>query len=182
MYRDVLADSERRWKGWAASYDPAAAHTAEITIDAHGVGFQETMAVVGGAVSARDALATNPEHFAIIGGIASGQRGMETFGMFGGPIRVHGVASDTVPAGLPVQRDDSFPIAVFGEMATVSDDTNIHVGALHQFRPTEDGFVVKSTFFAPGDSPAVIAQGHKIHFALEIVNSLHIAHAAKRQG
>lgn len=180
VYRDVLADSERRWKEWAADHDPADVHTAEIVVEAHGIGFQETMSVLGGAADQRDALSVNPEHYVIIGDIETGQRGAETFGMFGEPIYMHGVAHATVPEGLSVQRDPAFPIAIFGEMATKSDNTNFHVGALHQFRPTEDGFVVKSIFVAPGKAPKAVADGHKVHFALEIVNSMKVAHA-KRQ-
>lgn len=179
VYRDVLADSERRWKEWAADYDPTSVHTAEIVVEAQGIGIQETMSVLGGAADQRDALAVNPEHFIVIGDIETGQRGAETFGMFGEPIYMHGVAHDTVPEGLPVQKDPAFPITLFGEMATKSDDTNFHVGALHQFRPTEDGFVVKSIFVAPGKAPRAIADGHKIHFALEIINSMKVAHARK---
>jgi hypothetical protein len=177
LYRETLADSERRWKEWASNYDPAQVHTAEIIIEANGIGIQETMSVLGGAADHRDALSVNPEHFIVIGDIETGQRGAETFGMFGGPIYMHGVAHDTLPEGLPVQKDPTFPIALFGEMATKSDDTNFHVGALHQFRPTEDGFVAKSIFIAPGKAPKAIADGHKIHFALEIVNSMYVAHA-----
>lgn len=176
-YKDVLADSARRWKGWAATYDPAKVNWAQIEIEAHGVGFQETMAIIGGAASQHDALATNPEHFVIIGDINSGQRGAEAFGMFGEPLYMHGVAHDSVPEGLPFSRDESYPIGVFGEMATKDDDTNFHVGALHQFRPAENGFSVKSIFVSPGDAPKAIADGHKIHFALEIVNSMKIAFA-----
>jgi hypothetical protein len=180
VYKDVLTDSSRRWKEWAATYDPAKVNWAEIVIDATGIGFQEAMAVIGGAASQRDALAANPEHFVIIGDIESGQRGAEAFGMFGEPVYMHGVAHDTVPAGLPFSRDESYPIGVFGEMATKDDDTNFHVGALHQFRPGDDGFSVKSIFVAPGDAPKAIADGHKIHFALEIINSMKIAHAQQQ--
>lgn len=181
VYKDVLADSARRWKAYAADYDPAKVHTAEIVIEAHGVGFQETMAIIGGAASEREALATNPEHYIIIGDIDSGQRGMEAFGMFGELVYMHGVASPEVPKGLPFERDESFPIGMFGEMATKDDDTNFHVGALHQFRPTDDGFVVKSIFVAPGSSPKAIAEGHQVHFALEIVNSMKLAYAMKQK-
>lgn len=180
-YADVLADSARRWKAWAATYDPAKVNWAQIEIEAHGVGFQETMAIIGGAASQHDALATNPEHYVIIGDIESGQRGAEAFGMFGEPVYMHGIAHDSVPAELPFSRDESYPIAVFGEMATKDDDTNIHVGALHQFRPTADGFLVKSIFVSPGDAPKAIADGHKIHFALEIINSMKIAYAKQAQ-
>ena len=65
-------------------------------------------------------------------------------------------------------------------MTTKSDDTNFHVGAFHQFRNTDDGFVIRSTFVAPGDSPKAVAEGHKIHFPLEIVNSMKIAYAQKQ--
>ncbi len=181
VFKDVLADSARRWKGWAATYDPAKAHTMTTVIEAHGVGIEETMPIIGGAADERAALATNPEHYIIIGDIESGQRGMETFGMFGEPVYMHGVAQENLPEGLPVAKDPDFPIAMFGEMATKDDDTNFHVGAFHQFRPTEDGFVAKSTFVAPGDSPMAITEGHQVHFALEIVNSMKLAYAMKQK-
>ncbi|MCB0910139.1 MAG: hypothetical protein KDB60_00805 [Propionibacteriaceae bacterium] len=180
LYADVLADSARRWKGWAATYDPAKVTWAQIEVEAHGVGFPETMAIIGGAASQHDALATNPEHFVIIGDIESGQRGAEAFGMFGEPVYMYGVAQENLPDGMPFQPDESYPIRMFGEMATKDDDTNFHVGALHQFRPTADGFDVKSIFVAPGDAPKAIAEGHKIHFALEIINSMKIAYAQKQ--
>lgn len=180
VYKDVLSDSARRWKEWAIDYDPSEVHHAEIIIEAQGIGFAETMSIIGGAASQRDALATHPEHFIIIGDIESGQRGAEAFGMFGEPVYMHGIAHDTVPEGLPFTRDESFPIGMFGEMATKDDDTNFHVGALHQFRPGDDGFLVKSIFVAPRKAPKAIADGHKIHFALEIINSMKIAYAKKR--
>lgn len=161
-------------------YDPAKVRTAETVVEGSGVSFLETMSIIGGAASEHDALATNPEHFIIIGDIDSGQRGSETFGMFGEPIYMHGIAYDTIPPDLPVVRDETFPVAVFGEMATKDDDTNFHVGAVHQFRPEEDGFVVKPTFIAPEAAPKAVADGHKIHFALEVINSMKIAHAKKQ--
>lgn len=97
--------------------DPADAHTAEIVIEAQGIGFQETMSVLGGAIDQRDTLATNPEHFIDVGDIESGQRGAETFGMFGEPIYMHGVAGGELPEGLPFSKDPTFPVAVFGETA-----------------------------------------------------------------
>lgn len=36
---------------------------------------------------------------------------------------------------------------------------------------------MKSIFVAPGKAPKAVADGHKIHFALEIVNSMYIAYA-----
>lgn len=180
VYKDIEADSERRWKQFNQGYDPADMHLGTTIIEASGVSFQETMAVIGNPTDPRAALSTNPEHYFVAGGVEEGQRLMETFGMFGGPTYAHGTAEE-VPANSPFVRDESFPVALFGQTLLKSDDTPIHVGALHQVRPTADGFVFKSTFNCPGKAPQAVADGHKIHFALEIVNSMKVAHA-KKQG
>lgn len=177
VFADVLADAERRWKEFNEGYVEGDVHTAEIEIEAHGIGFPETMAVLGGAASERDALAVMPEHYIVIGDLATGQRGMETFGMFGEPVYVHGVAGTEVPESMPFAKDPAFPVAVFGRMVLKSDDFPINVGALHQARPTADGFVVKSIFSCPKKAPKAIADGHKLHFAIEIVNSMKVAFA-----
>ncbi|MGI6557113.1 MAG: hypothetical protein ACOX1H_07400 [Pseudoramibacter sp.] len=169
-------DAERRWKAYAADYNPANAHLGVTEVQIKGIGIQETMAVLGGAGNKTQALGTFPDHFIVIGDIHEGQRGMETFGMFGEPVYVHGTSSDTIPEGLPVEVDESYPMRMFGEMLLKRDDTPIHVGAYHMFRPTPDGFDVKSTFFCPGKAPEAVAEGHKMHFALEIVNSARYAY------
>lgn len=140
-----------------------------------GADIKSTMAVIGGAGDKRDVMKTFPEHYIVIGDISEGQRGMEVFGMFGEPVYVHGVTSE-VPAGLPVEDDPAYPVKAFGEMNLRRDDTPIHVGAYHQFCPMPDGFKVKSTFFCPGKAPDAIADGHKLHFAMEIANSARIAY------
>lgn len=170
-------DAERRWKQYAADYVPSEAHVGVTEVSIEGVDIPSTMAVLGGAQDTRQALATFPEHYIVIGDIKSGQRGMEVFGMFGEPIYVHGTTSQEIPEGLPVKKDDTYPMKIFGEMLLKRDDTPIHVGAYHQFRPTPNGFDVKSTFFCPGKAPAAIADGHKLHFAIEIVNSARTAFA-----
>lgn len=169
-------DAERRWKEYARDYDPAQAHLGVTEIFVTGVTVPETMVILGGAENKRQALGTFPDHFIVIGDIQSGQRGMESFGMFGEPVYVHGVSAAQFPEGLPLQEDKSYPVRVFGEMLLKRDDTPIHVGAYHMFRPTPDGFALKSTFFCPGKAPAAIAQGHKLHFAMEVVNSARCAY------
>lgn len=105
-----------------------------IEVECSGVSMQDTVAVLGGAADARDALAVNPEHFIVIGELSTGQRGMEAFGMFGEPVYIHGSdSSETagIPVGMPFERDLSYPAALFGEALLKSDDTNIHTGAFH---------------------------------------------------
>lgn len=177
LFADVLADSERRWKEFNRGYVEGEVHAGTIEIEAHGVGIPETMEIIGGAKSERDALAAMPEHYIIIGDITTGQRGAESFGMFGEPVYVHGEASPEIPAAMPFSKDPAFPMTVYGKFLLKSDDTGINVGACHQFRPTPDGFAMKSTFFCPKAAPKAIADGHKLHFAIEIVNSMKIAHA-----
>lgn len=175
VYREVLADTDRRWKEYNRDYDPSQVHLGTTEIAVTGVSFQEAMATVSGTVDAKAALEVNPEHYIVVGDIAAGQRGMETFGMFGEPAFVHGVADKEIPRGLPIKKDPAYPLTLCGEMLLKSDDTSIHVGACHQVQPREDGFAMKSTFFCPGRAPKAIADGHKIHFALEIINGAKFA-------
>jgi hypothetical protein len=177
LFKDVVADAERRWKGFNEGYVAGDVHTATIEVEVTGVSLQDTVAVIGGAASERDALATMPEHYIIIGNINTGQRGMESFGMFGEPVYVHGVGGTEVPAEMPFEKDPSYPLTICGSMRLKSDDTPINVGACHQFRPGPDGFALKSIFFCPKRAPKAIADGHKLHFAIEITNSAKIAYA-----
>lgn len=171
-------DAERRWKAFNEGYDPADAHVGVTEISVKGASFQQVMAVMNGAVSNTSGIAANPEHYIVIGDISTGQRGMEVFGMFGEPVFVHGVADKGIPEDLPVEPDPSYPLTVCGSMLLKSDDTPIHVGACHMVRPTQDGFDIKSTFFCPGKAPQAIADGHKYHFAIEIVNAARAASGA----
>lgn len=179
LYRDVLADSDARWRLWASDYDPACAHTGVTEIAIRGISMQETVAVLGNASDPTMVYRTFAEHFLGEGAIATGQYIVETFGMLGEPTYVHGVASrGEIPEDIPVEPDSSYAMRLIGETLLASDDTNIHVGAVHEIRPVENGLDFKSTFFCPGKAPASIAEGHKLHFAIELSNSARIAYEA----
>lgn len=181
VFQDVLADTDRRWREFNANHVRGDVRLGQTDMEVSGVSIQETVSVLGGAVDERNALAVMPEHYIVIGDIASGQRGMETFGMFGEPTYVHGEAGPDVPAEMPFQRDPSFPLAMFGEFL-LRDNTDIHVGAFHQFRPTAGGFQLRSIFFVPKAAPMAVADGHKLHFAIEISNCAKVAHQIKNGG
>ena len=176
LYDRPERDSERRWREYAKDYNPADVHLGTAEVHVEGVGIRETMAVLGGAGDKTQALGTFPEHLIVIGDIHEGQRGMESFGMFGEPVYMHGTSCDAIPEGLPIKDDPSYPVHLFGELLLKRDDTPIHVGACHMFRPVTEGFDAKSVFFCPGKAPKAIADGHKLHFAIEIVNSARYAY------
>lgn len=177
LFKDVETDTERRWKEYNVDYDAAKSHIGTTLTEVNGIGFQETMAIINGSFGSDAALSVHPEHYIIIGDITNGQRGMEAFGMFGEPVYVHGIAGQEIPANMPFEKDPTYPITVYGQFLLKSDDTPIHVGACHEVRPTATGFILKSTFFCPGKAPQAIADGHKLHFAAEIINSARYAYA-----
>lgn len=181
IMKDVEKDAELRWKSFNEGFKYEDMITATTEMSIRGVSFKELFAVIGGAVNLRDALATNPEHYGAVGDLSKGQQIFEAFGMFGEPVLTHGTASQSFPKGFPIPRDENYPILTFGETLLKSDDTPIHVGAAHQVRPVEDGFEIKSIFFAPGKAPQIIADGHTIHFAIEIANSAKIAYENKKK-
>ena len=175
LFEGPELDAERRWKEYNVDYDPAKVHVGVTEVSVQGATIQETMAIIGGATNQRQAREAFPEHYIVIGDIKTGQRGMEAFGMFGEPVYVTGIATEH-PEEFPIEPDESYPVKVAGEMVLKRDGTPIHVGAYHMFRPTSNGFDVKSSFFCPGKAPAGVADGHKLHFAIEIVNSVKIAY------
>ncbi|WEV57434.1 hypothetical protein [Ligilactobacillus acidipiscis] len=182
LFKDVEADTERRWKEYLVDYKPEDSHVGVTKIHVTGVTIPETLPVMGGGHGEKQALSINPEHYIVQGAITNGeqQHGMEVFGMFGEPTYITGEATDEIPAGLPFKKDPHYVKSMFGETLLGSDGTNIHLGAMHEFLPEENGFSMKSTFFCPGKAPQAIADGHKIHFALELTNSMKIAYQLKQ--
>lgn len=180
VFQEAISDSERRWREYSRDFKPENCHVGVTEIRVKGVSYAEAAAVIGGASDTARALAAFPEHYIVQGDITKGQQGMEVFGCFGEPVLVHGTAVNYIPAGFPFEKDPDYPVLIFGEMLLLSDDTNIHVGACHMFKPEDDGFAVKSICFCPEKAPKAIADGHKIHFAVEIANSAKIAFANKQ--
>ncbi|MCQ9327242.1 hypothetical protein [Neisseria dentiae] len=54
------------------------------------------------------------------------------------------------------------------------------MGAIHELAPPENGFRQKSTFRCPKNAPKAIADGHTLHFAIEVVNGIKDAMASAR--
>lgn len=122
-----------------------------------------------------------PEHYGVAGSITEGQTIMETFGCFGEPVVTKGTGSQKIPAYTNMKHHEDYPLILAGEVHLADTNENIHVGAIHEFKPNNDGVEIISTFFCPKDAPQAIAQGHAIHFALEMGGALKLVATAKNK-
>ena len=103
-------------------------------------------------------------------------RSIECMGSIGEPVCCVPVPSREIPDYVPIKKEADYPICGASEINLKSDGTPMHMGAIHQFKPFDDGFCMKSTFFCPNRAPKAMSEGHKLHFALEIVNDIVFAH------
>ena len=62
-------------------------------------------------------------------------------------------------------NDPNFPVEMAGK-AFLTDGTPVNI-PYHQFRPTDDGFEVKTAVYWPENTPNEIVSGHSLHLAME---------------
>ncbi len=171
VFKDVIADTERRWHEWLSVPIEEQGYQIGVTrLSVKGMTVQEMQSSGALGAGGSDGKHIMPEHYVVAGDIATGQSGMKVFGMTGEPTHVHGTGQQEIPEGIPVEREPGFSVCLAGETHLAVDDLNIHLGAIHEFKPTADGFEMKSTFFAPANAPRALSEGHPIHFAIEIAN------------
>lgn len=177
LLRDVLADSDRRWKKFAEGYVEGEFWVGQSDLEITGVTPQELLAGEneGDPIFAYKVM---PEHYLVLGTLAQGQTVMENFGMFGEPVYT-ALDPEELPPLFAEHRDAAYPMAMFSWVKLVSDGTPIHVAAFHQFKPSLIGFSVRSMFFCPKTAPKAVADGHQFHFALELSGAIELAYAKK---
>ncbi|WP_439236462.1 hypothetical protein [Lonepinella koalarum] len=119
--------------------------------------------------------AAHPEHY-----IVDGKRGcqdvMETVGHFGGPclFRIYYVEKFT---DFEPPFDPEFPKRLLGDIELISGG-KIKMRAMHQFKDTEEGMLVKLNIVFPKNLPAEMIENHKWHLAIEFKNWLTLAYNA----
>lgn len=169
VLKDVFADSAKRWKAFnRRPIEEQGCRLGVTHTTVHGLLLQEIQKGLATAQVGDTPYKIMPEHYGVKGSISTGQTIMEAFGCFGEPVKTKGVGSREIPAYTGIQRHEDYPIVLAGETHLADDDFNIHVGAVHEMKPLADGFELNSTFFCPRDAPEEIADGHTIHFALEL--------------
>ncbi len=120
----------------------------------------------------------HPEHFVNIDK-KDGQMVMETLGMYGGPtylfIKVHGKKP------FPKDPDTNLSL-VAGNATLISDNMDIQMRGMHQFKAKKNGMKIKLAIIFPEAAPREIAEGHKYHLAVEFYNMIAFAGETKSFG
>ncbi|MEV7087394.1 hypothetical protein AB0O07_16075 [Streptomyces sp. NPDC093085] len=119
----------------------------------------------------RGAIEVFPEHYA---------PAMETIGMYGEPVIAAPVPARDIPPYVPVTPDPDFPVMGVAHIHLADDNSDTHLGVIHQFKPLPDGYLQRSILFYPRNAPKILGDGHKIHFAVEMVNDARLAYERLR--
>lgn len=121
----------------------------------------------------RGAIEDFPEHYA---------PGMETVGMYGEPIIAKPAGGREIPPYVPLTPDPDYPIWGAAVLRLAGDDFDTHLGVVHEYQPGKTGYRQRSTLFYPNSVPEVFGEGHKIHFAIEMINDFQLAHQRLTSG
>jgi len=180
FFKNIFEDTDRRWKEFnSVDIMEQGVQTCTVDFTFNGILLNRdlTFSNVGDS--------TNKIPFNMMSGDIGGYlmvhpehlfRSIECMGSIGEPVCCAPVPSREIPDYVPIKKDPNFPICGASEINLKSDGTPMHMGAVHQFKTFVDGFCMKSTFFCPNNVPKAMSEGHKPHFALEIVNDIVFAH------
>ncbi|GEO68315.1 hypothetical protein [Levilactobacillus acidifarinae] len=179
LMKPLFDDSERRWKQFnQRPIEEQGCWLGVTKFDIQGLTLADFQAAMATAQDGETPYQIMPEHYGVKGTIQSGQTIMEAFGCFGEPTMTKGVATPEIPSFTGAQRHTDYPVCVAGALQ-LADGFDIHVGAIHEVKPVAGGLKIVSTFFCPKDAPKAIADGHTIHFALEVGEMLKLLAESK---
>ena len=180
LFKDTFEDSDRRWREFNnvdIMEQGVQISIVDFTFTGINVYPNLTFSNVGDD--------TKRVRFNMMGGNVAGYllvhpehlyHGIEAMGSIGQPVYCDAVMLQEIPHYVPIKRDMSYPIWGVSEVYLKSDGTRMHMGAMHEFKPFENGFHMRSTFFCPNNAPQAMSEGHKLHFALEVVNDIILVH------
>ncbi|ANZ64985.1 hypothetical protein AYR62_13465 [Secundilactobacillus paracollinoides] len=176
LFKTILIDSDTRWHTFnQRPIDEQGCWVGTTHITAHGIDPASFGTAMGTVQNGDLPFQIMPEHYYVAGDVTTEQQTiMETFGMLGEPTLTYGTGSKTIPDYADVQRLADHPGILSGATFLKHDNFNIHVGAVHQIQPLDNGLDIVSSYFCPKDAPKAIADGHTIHFALELGGALQL--------
>jgi hypothetical protein len=184
LYREQLLKSDQMWREIAAASPPDRdfqASTAEIR--ANGVSIGQFMTLFYKMTRASDLTIfhdIHPEHFVTETPKFTRSTVMEVLGMHGEPMYMYMDIKRRGKGILPISIDHDTDAAMIAYGRLMSDGTPIHLIAVHQFKNTDTGMLMKAGIFFPAAAPKEMVDGHKMHLAVEMANTMRIAHGIKR--
>ena len=176
IYKDQLELADDMWRGIAKQWTPGSETLDsgfEMTIQ--GVSLDSAMQAIA-TLTHEEMLDANPEHFALTDDGES-KYGAEICGMYGGPlagiVNYEDLFGDNAPDW--VEKADGFREKTGGYGKLASDGTEVHISSTIAMKPTESGFIFKSTIHWPVGTPVDMVEGHKIHLAIEYLEGFRLA-------
>lgn len=179
LYKDSIEAMNQLWRKVSKEYrKEAPMQESYAYMEIEGITIPQLQESIRSSINGEgtDAYSSNPEHFTDlkINGLAPNEKcGIETMGMFGGPLPVI-VIFDPSMTG-PAKVEDGWKVLTAGT-SKLLDGTPRYDNAVHQVRPKENGFDLKMAVYFPAGIPVEMVKGHQIHLAIEFVEGLRNAY------
>jgi hypothetical protein len=169
LYREDFKLSDSMWKELGFSQKkPMKVSHCDMSVT--GRSLQEFMGIMRAMQEDdRVGLAAHPEHFICHVSFDDGNLlGIEPFGMYGTPtlVNVDVVKDSELSSRILADKDPEFPVSMAGTAFLADGVTPVNC-PFHQFKPTADGFEVKTAVYWPENTPDEIVTGHSLHLAME---------------
>lgn len=177
LYKEQLERADEMWreieKKWTPDSKPL---DSGFEMDVRGTSLDGAMQTIA-TLTPEEMLGANPEHFALTDDGES-KYGAEIPGMYGAPlagiINYEDVFGENAPAW--VEKEDGFREKT-GGFGHLTDGTVLHISTTLAMKPTDTGFIFKSTIHWPAGTPIDLVEGHKIHLAIEYLECFRFATA-----
>lgn len=181
LYRKEMERCDQMWRDIVKDFDEAdPMQVCMADIEATGLNVQDFSSALKTVLSGEKGviIRLEPDHFEYkpVDSADTRKCGMESMGMYGGPNVViteikPELASRVTPA-------DGFQPTGCGT-SFLMDGTCRQDIAFHQIKATSNGFIMKSCVYFPKNTPKELVDGHKIHLAIETMETIRMAYHAK---
>ena len=115
----------------------------------------------------------HPEHYSFEAGSGGTQTIVETFGMYSEPSFLY--LEPCKDDWRPIEPDADAAMSMVGNTYLAHGKVDTKLVGFHQFKPCDDGIMVKLGVFLPEAAPKEMLEGHKRHLLVEFNNGLHSA-------
>jgi len=163
LYKEPLKISDDMWKkdNYGFHFGKDKMQESHVDMEVHGIDPKLLTSATESSEdleeqSAKFLYAMNPEHFCIQK-TENGPVGMETFGMYGEPSAMIVNVDNNLKT--QIEPDPTYPIKSSGFPVLANDGTPMHNIPYHQYKPLEDGIMIKQAVLLPPKAPKEITSG-----------------------